>query len=236
MDSCFVDPGSGAAWSRRGLSLSEDSQPAKYRAACKKSRQLFWRPAYGPRVSGLVFVIHNIRYRIQNSKNGAKTVLSDVFKYFSQPEEQIPRGKRLLDQVHAIVQNAMALQSIVRISGGIKNFHVGKSWCQDLGQVRAAHFGHHHVGHIGILGLEKSGVESYQITLGGDGTETAAIGKIIGPGFNADEIIPAIERLVMAYLELRSDASEVFLTTFRRLGPIPFKTALYPAKEKHHAA
>jgi len=96
--------------------------------------------------------------------------------------------------------------------------------------------GHHHVGHIGILGLEKSGVESYQITLGGDGTETAAIGKIIGPGFKADEIIPAIERLVMTYLELRTDASEIFLTTFRRLGPIPFKAALYTAKEKHHAA
>ncbi len=96
--------------------------------------------------------------------------------------------------------------------------------------------GHHHVGHIGILGLEKSGIESYQITLGGDGTETAAIGKIIGPGFKADEIIPAVERLITAYLELRLDASETFLITFRRLGPSPFKAALYPAKEKYHAA
>ncbi len=96
--------------------------------------------------------------------------------------------------------------------------------------------GHHHVGHIGILGLEKSGVESYQITLGGDGTETASIGKIIGPGFSTDEIIPAIERLIMAYLDLRLDASETFLTVFRRLGPQPFKTALYTNEVKNHAA
>jgi len=96
--------------------------------------------------------------------------------------------------------------------------------------------GHHHVGHIGILGLEKGGVESYQITLGGDGTETAAIGKILGPGFKADDIIPAVERLITAYLDLRLDDTETFLATFRRLGRNPFKTAVYAAKEKHHAA
>ncbi|MCF6272607.1 MAG: nitrite/sulfite reductase [Rhodobacteraceae bacterium] len=94
--------------------------------------------------------------------------------------------------------------------------------------------GHHHVGHIGILGLEKGGVESYQITLGGDGTQNAAIGKPTGPGFSADEIIPAIERLILSYLTLRHNASESFLTTFRRLGPAPFKVTLYPAKENQN--
>lgn len=88
--------------------------------------------------------------------------------------------------------------------------------------------GHHHVGHIGILGLDRAGVESYQITLGGDGTENAAIGERAGPGFSADEIIPAIERLVMAYLDLRTERSETFLETYRRLGLAPFKAALYP--------
>ena len=63
--------------------------------------------------------------------------------------------------------------------------------------------GHHHVGHIGILGLDRAGVENYQITLGGDGTETAAIGERAGPGFAYDEIVPAIERLIEAYLDLR---------------------------------
>jgi sulfite reductase (NADPH) hemoprotein beta-component len=95
--------------------------------------------------------------------------------------------------------------------------------------------GHHHVGHIGILGLEKAGVESYQITLGGDGTETAAIGERAGPGFAYDEIVPAIERLVRAYLARRAGPDESFLHAYRRLGPAPFKAALYP-EEKAHAA
>ncbi len=96
--------------------------------------------------------------------------------------------------------------------------------------------GHHHVGHIGILGLDRAGVENYQITLGGDGTETATIGERAGPGFSADEIIPAIERLVRAYLDLRDAPEETFLDTYRRLGMAPFKAALYPEKEKAHAA
>ena len=88
--------------------------------------------------------------------------------------------------------------------------------------------GHHHVGHIGILGLDRAGVENYQITLGGDHTETAAVGERAGPGFSADEIIPAIERLVGAYLDLRTDESERFIDTYRRLGLLPFKAVLYP--------
>ena len=88
--------------------------------------------------------------------------------------------------------------------------------------------GHHHVGHIGILGLDRAGVENYQITLGGDGTEDATIGERAGPGFSAEEIIPAIERIVMAYLDLRNDPGETFLQAYRRLGLAPFKAALYP--------
>ena len=87
--------------------------------------------------------------------------------------------------------------------------------------------GHHHVGHIGILGLDRAGVENYQITLGGDGTEDAVIGEKTGPGFSYDEIVPAIERLVLAYLDIRQSPEETFLETFRRLGPDPFKAALY---------
>ena len=87
--------------------------------------------------------------------------------------------------------------------------------------------GHHHVGHIGILGLDRAGVENYQITLGGDGTETAALGERTGSGFPADEVVPAVERLIDAYLELRSDKDEGFLATYRRVGMQPFKAALY---------
>lgn len=96
--------------------------------------------------------------------------------------------------------------------------------------------GHHHVGHIGILGLDRAGVENYQITLGGDGTETATIGERAGPGFAYDEIVPAIERLVRAYLDLRHGPEETFLDAYRRLGLAPFKAALYPAEGARDAA
>ena len=96
--------------------------------------------------------------------------------------------------------------------------------------------GHHHVGHIGILGLDRAGVENYQITLGGDGTETAAIGERAGPGFAAEEVVPAIERLIAAYLELRETPDETFLESYRRLGLAPFKSALYPDTETRNAA
>ena len=88
--------------------------------------------------------------------------------------------------------------------------------------------GHHHVGHIGILGLDRAGVENYQITLGGDHTQTACVGERAGPGFSADALIPALERLIEAYLDLREDPSEIFIDTYRRLGQAPFKAALYP--------
>ena len=88
--------------------------------------------------------------------------------------------------------------------------------------------GHHHVGHIGILGLDRAGVENYQITLGGDGTETAALGERTGPGVPADDVVPAVDRLIDTYLELRSDEDEAFLATYRRVGMQPFKAALYP--------
>ena len=87
--------------------------------------------------------------------------------------------------------------------------------------------GHHHVGHIGILGLDRAGVENYQITLGGDATETAAIGKKTGPGFSADDLVPALERLAGRYLEVRQSKDETFLESYRRLGAVPFKEALY---------
>ncbi|MBO9477744.1 nitrite/sulfite reductase [Shimia sp. R11_0] len=95
--------------------------------------------------------------------------------------------------------------------------------------------GHHHVGHIGILGLDRAGVENYQITLGGDATWDATIGQRAGPGFAYDEIVPAIERLVKGYLELRDSEEETFLQTYRRLGLAPFKTYLYPEVQANAA-
>ncbi|GIX14688.1 MAG: hypothetical protein KatS3mg118_2647 [Paracoccaceae bacterium] len=89
---------------------------------------------------------------------------------------------------------------------------------------------------IGILGLEKAGRENYQITLGGDHGENLTLGERAGPGFDAEEVVPAIERLIRAYLELRSGPEESFLAAYRRLGMAPFKAALYGATEGRHAA
>jgi sulfite reductase (NADPH) hemoprotein beta-component len=92
--------------------------------------------------------------------------------------------------------------------------------------------GHHHVGHIGILGVEKKGGELYQITLGGDATEQAAVGRILGPGFVAEAVPDAIERLVDAYIARRTGPDESFIAAVRRLGDAPFKEALYGAGER----
>ncbi|HEX8047846.1 nitrite/sulfite reductase [Rhizobium sp.] len=87
--------------------------------------------------------------------------------------------------------------------------------------------GHHHVGHIGLLGVEKKGAELYQITLGGSGDEHTSIGEIIGRGFEPNKVTDAIETIVDTYLGLRLDPSEIFLDAYRRVGPQPFKDALY---------
>ena len=89
--------------------------------------------------------------------------------------------------------------------------------------------GHHHAGHIGILGVERKGEEFYQITLGGSGDETASIGEIIGKGFSTAEVVDAVETVVDTYIAKRESAAEPFLATYRRLGPAPFKEALYGA-------
>jgi sulfite reductase (NADPH) hemoprotein beta-component len=88
--------------------------------------------------------------------------------------------------------------------------------------------GHHHVGHIGILGLDKKGEEYYQITLGGSSSESASIGTILGPGFAGPEVADAIEKIVDTYIKLRQPGEE-FLNAYRRVGAQPFKEALYAA-------
>jgi sulfite reductase (NADPH) hemoprotein beta-component len=87
--------------------------------------------------------------------------------------------------------------------------------------------GHHHVGHIGILGVEKRGEEHYQLLLGGSGDERTALGQISGPGFGPDGIVDAVEKVVDRYLQLRTGPDEPFLAAYARLGDAPFKEALY---------
>ncbi len=86
--------------------------------------------------------------------------------------------------------------------------------------------GHHHVGAIGILGVDRKGKEFYQITLGGAADDAAAIGDSAGPGFWPHEVAGAVETLVDTYLGLRHSRDESFLATYRRVGLAPFKEAL----------
>ena len=86
--------------------------------------------------------------------------------------------------------------------------------------------GHHHVGHIGILGVDRKGVENYQILLGGSGAEDASLGEILGPGFDTEGIADAVENVVATYTTLRH-GGERLLDTYRRVGAAPFKERLY---------
>jgi sulfite reductase (NADPH) hemoprotein beta-component len=86
--------------------------------------------------------------------------------------------------------------------------------------------GHHHAGHIGILGVDRKGVENYQLTFGGSGAEDVSIGKIIGPGFDEDGVVDAVEKATEVYKTLRQ-GDERFIDTYRRVGLDPFKEAIY---------
>jgi sulfite reductase (NADPH) hemoprotein beta-component len=104
---------------------------------------------------------------------------------------------------------------------GIGKLHVNISGC-----INAC--GHHHVGHIGLLGVDKNGAEHYQITLGGRADEHAALGKLLGPAVPYDGVVDAVERIVETYVKLRQDG-EIFIDTVQRVGTAPFKEAVYVA-------
>jgi sulfite reductase (NADPH) hemoprotein beta-component len=87
--------------------------------------------------------------------------------------------------------------------------------------------GHHHAGHIGILGVDKKGEEAYQLSLGGSGAEDTSLAKILGPGFSETGVVDAVEKVIERYRQVRSGPDERFLDTYRRLGADPFKDAVY---------
>ena len=108
-----------------------------------------------------------------------------------------------------------------------RQFDIGELKLKISGCINAC--GHHHVGHIGILGVDRKGEEFYQITLGGSGAATCSIGEIVGPGFSSEQVVDAVETLIETYLGLRASPEESFLTAYRRVGQAPFKEALYAA-------
>mgnify|MGYP000164657159 CR=1 FL=1 len=113
-----------------------------------------------------------------------------------------------------------------RFADPVRQRAIGEMQIKISGCINAC--GHHHVGHIGILGLEKAGVEFYQVKLGGDASENAAVGQVTGPGFSQEELVDSIERLVDYYIDIREEG-ERFIDSFKRLGMAPFKEVLYAA-------
>ena len=91
--------------------------------------------------------------------------------------------------------------------------------------------GHHHIGDIGILGLDKAGVENYQLTLGGRGGLAAKLGDKMGPGFSEDDLVLALDRMFDTFLALRLSLSETFAATVERVGTEPFRAALYEVSD-----
>lgn len=130
---------------------------------------------------------------------------------------------------YCALANARSIPVAQRISERFgdpkRQFDIGDLKIKISGCINAC--GHHHVGHIGILGVEKKGEELYQITLGGSADEHTTIGDITGRGFSSEEVVDAIETIVDTYLSLRESPEETFIAAYRRLGMAPFKLALY---------
>ena len=128
---------------------------------------------------------------------------------------------------------ALATARSIPISQKISNFFNDYSIQKKIGNLKIKisgcinACGHHHVGNIGILGLDKNGEESYQITLGGSATENASIGEIVGPSFPENELLSAIKKILATYQKNKKNEDEDFLSVFRRIGISEFKRDLY---------
>ena len=109
------------------------------------------------------------------------------------------------------------------LAKSLNRLHVNISGC-----INAC--GHHHVGHIGILGVEKNGEEFYQISIGGKADENAQLGTLLGPAVPYDDVVDTVEDLAEAYLALRESPTELFIETFKRIGVEPFKERVYATR------
>jgi len=127
---------------------------------------------------------------------------------------------------------ALANAGSIGVANMIHEYFDDFDYLYDLGELKLKMSGcinacgHHHVGHIGILGINKAGEEYYQIMLGGSESDDASLGKWLGPAIPKDGVTQALDRMLQRYLELR-DGDERFLDTYRRIGPKPFKEAVY---------
>ena len=166
-------------------------------------------------------------------------------------EADLYRLWRALDEIGFVTPNLSLIGDMICCPGldycGLANARsipvaqrIGKRFADldrqlDIGELRLKisgcinACGHHHVGHVGILGVERKGEEYYQITLGGNPAMDATIGDVVGPAFSSDDVVDAVETVVTTYVKLRADG-ERFLDTYHRVGAEPFKERLYPEK------
>ncbi|MGB3808897.1 MAG: nitrite/sulfite reductase [Parvibaculum sp.] len=168
--------------------------------------------------------------------NVRKQDLYEVWKALDAHQLATANGGLITDQIacpgldYCNLANARSIPIAQRISERFQDIDlqqkIGRLHVNMSGCINAC--GHHHVGHIGILGVDKKGVEHYQVTLGGAADETAIVGDIVGPAFTEGEIVDAIDKIVHTYLQIRRD-DEIFIDTYRRVGVQPFKENLYAA-------
>ena len=165
-----------------------------------------------------------------------KKDLFELYQAFTKLEVATPNYNRITDIIScpgmdfcslATARSIPVAQRIAERFADLKRQNdIGDMHINISGCINAC--GHHHVAHLGILGVEKNGEEFYQVTLGGSSAEDADIGKIIGPSFSSEEIVDAVESLVEVYIAQRH-SGERFLDTYRRVGQTPFKDRLYGA-------
>ena len=184
------------------------------------------------------YAFHEIRVGHEQNlclPNVAQKDLPELWRQLDAAELATPNVNHISDIIacpgldYCALANARAIPVAQEISKrfadldrsrGIGRLHVNISGC-----INAC--GHHHVGHIGILGVEKNGQEFYQITLGGRADEHAQLGTLLGPAVSYDQVPGLIEDIVDAYLELRASPKELFVDTVHRLGVEPFKERVY---------
>src|SRR5436189_296767 len=161
----------------------------------------------------------------QQLRDGALTLdradIEDIRSRFSYPAyERLPQMPDQLKQTAQELTRRFANHDTASLIGRL---HINISGC-----INAC--GHHHVGHIGILGVEKNGEEFYQITIGGRADEGAQMGTLIGPAIPYAEVADVIEDIVEAYLALRDSKEELFVDTVKRLGVEPFRERVYATR------
>ncbi len=165
--------------------------------------------------------------------------LPELYQALAKLDMATPNFERVTDAIccpgldYCALANARSIPVALQIAERFENIDyqddIGPCSVKISGCINAC--GHHHVGNIGILGIDKHGQEAYQLMLGGCESDEASLGKVIGPAFSQDEVVDALENVLRKYVEVRLSEDETFIQCFRRLGMQPFKEAAYASDQ-----